>query len=285
MRIGHGKRTLCPYLNGDRLYGDDASVEEIESWYADEKDAYAELVRQYPTYDNSYHALNEFHAFRELGKRRFHVAIAFGCAGGDDVKPLAPRVDRFIAIEPSERFWSRSIGGTPTEYMRPAVSGRMRGSRGAVDLIVCLGVLHHIPNVSFVISEFGRVLADKGLLILREPVCSLGDWRKSRRGLTKRERGIPIEVLTNRLRENDFRILRSRFCGFPLIPRIARVVNVHAPYNSPLLVRLDHYLSMLLSWNYHYHRVTVLEKLAPRMLFLVAEKVNRDAVASAPKSP
>jgi len=275
MKTRHRSWPLCPWRDGERLYAGDASLEETQCWYADEKDAYAKLLEQQRNSGYEYCALNRFHAFRQFGRRCFRLVIAFGFAAGDDVEPLAPTTDRFLAVEPAECFRRRSIGGKPAEFIRPTVSGRIECSREIADLVVCVGVLHHSPHVSFVISEFHRVLANNGLLILREPVCSVGDWRKPRPGPANWERGIPAKFLIRRLTENGFRVLRRRFCGFRPVPRLARVMGIDAAYKSPFLVRLDDYFSVLSSWNYRYHPVALLEKSAPTMLFIVAQKLKR----------
>lgn len=44
---------------------------------------------------------------------------------------------------------------------------------GSFDAILCSEVLEHVPNPSFVIKEFGRLLKPGGTLILTAPFCSL----------------------------------------------------------------------------------------------------------------
>ena len=92
----------------------------------------------------------------------------------------------------------------------------------AFALVTCFGVLHHIPNVSFVMSELGRVLEPGGVMLLREPVISMGDWRKPRRGLTKRERGIPLHLLQRIAVESGFEVIKQSLCMFPTTPRLFR---------------------------------------------------------------
>jgi len=59
------------------------------------------------------------------------------------------------------------------------------------DLVVALSVFHHIPNVSFVLSEIARVLRPGGFAVVREPCSSMGDW-SAPRSATPNERGIPM---------------------------------------------------------------------------------------------
>ena len=78
---------------------------------------------------------------------------------------------------------------------RLRMPGVIRYGGGYFDLIVCFGALHHIPNVSRIIGEFYRCSEKGGYVLMREPIISMGDWTKKRKGLTRRERGIPLKIL------------------------------------------------------------------------------------------
>lgn len=73
--------------------------------------------------------------------------------------------------------------------------GKISFEDNSFDLITSFSVLHHVPNVSFVISELVRVLSKDGYLLIREPIHSMGDWSVKREGLTKNERGIHYKLL------------------------------------------------------------------------------------------
>ena len=188
------------------------------------------------------------------------------------MKSIAGNVGGYIALEPAEKWWTGTIGGKPARYIKPAVSGKIPLNDDAVDLAVCLGVLHHIPNVSYVISEVYRVMERGGILILREPIFSMGDWRKKRRGLTSRERGIPQRLLVNILKETGFEILSAKPCMVPTTTRIARLFGIKNAYNSRVMVVIDRISSLLLQWNMRYRRNNVLKKLAPTSLYILAKK-------------
>lgn len=260
------------YLFGQALYGDDLAPEEIANWIKDEENAYISLTKSYGNYAYAYHALNQFHGFRYLAGMAFDHALAFGCARGDEVEPIAERVARFTAMEPADGFWTDTIAGTPARYLKPNPNGDIPSADREFSLITCLGVLHHIPNVSHILSEFHRVLAPGGMLVMREPISSMGDWRKKRRGLTKRERGLPIEYLDRVLPQLGFIILQERFCMFPLTSRLARILREPCPFNNKKLVLLDAVLSGLFKFNLHYHRDKMWKKIAPGSIFLVAQK-------------
>lgn len=253
---------------GVELYGNDMGLDEIESWYRDEENGYFEL-NESQDLEYGYHALNDFHAFSLLNKRRFKTCVALGCANGKDILPLASQVDRFVCIEPAEKWWCDDISGTPATFLKPKVSGDIPLPDASVDLVISLGVLHHIPNVAHVIAEVSRILEPGGVFVVREPIHSMGDWRKPRRGLTARERGIPFDWLSNQLRFSHFSVIRSRHVVFPLMYRIP---FVSTPFNSKALVFLDWIASELMSWNTHYWRDSFIKKIAPASSYFVAAK-------------
>jgi SAM-dependent methyltransferase len=264
---------LAPYFAGKQLYGDDFSIEQIREWFADEAEGYADLgAREKPEYSYGYHRLNQFHAFNLLRGRQFDHALGIGSAYGDEFRPIATQIRRITILDPSEAFAGvTEIFGTPCTHQKPEVSGDIAFGSGSFDLIVSLGALHHIPNVSHVISECYRCLRPKGLMILREPILSMGDWRKPRIGLTRRERGIPAEILDGIVRRAGFTVRRRSLCDFPPIPRVAGKFGL-AAYNNYVLTLMDALVSRAFSWNIKYHRTRLHEKLAPSSAFYVLEK-------------
>ena len=111
-----------------------------------------------------------------------------------------------------------------------------------------------------------------GVLVLREPIFSMGDWRERRKGLTRRERGIPRQFLLDILRKNGFTILSAKPCMVPTTQRIAGMFGIKNTYNSRGMVVFDQICSILLQWNIKYHRTNIFEKLAPTSLYVLAQK-------------
>jgi len=261
---------------GRRLYGDDFGSDAIKEWYADEENAYFTLVNSNKEASENeaygYDAFNQIHAFRSLGKRRFGTCLVFGCARGLDVKPLASRVDNFIALEPAEKWWRDEIGGTPARYVKPAINGAIPLANGSVELAISLGVLHHIPNVSYVVGEVARVLKPGGIFVVREPIISMGDWRRPRKGLTIHERGIPPKLLLAMLAMQNLRVTKASPVMIPIVSLLGRLLGIRYAYSRALLVRLDAFLSWLLWPNFRYHRVALHHKFAPTAMFIVAVK-------------
>jgi len=267
------------WFSGELLYGDDLSGPELADWFASEEGAYHEIrtkqdfrTRQ-GEYVYGYHYLNYWYGYRNLVGRHFRCALALGCARGDDVSPIASQVERIVAIEPARGWWRDSIAGTPACYLAPQVSGDIDLADAVVDLAVSFSTLHHIPNVSHTLAELSRVMVPGGMLVLREPISSMGDWRKPRTGLTPNERGIPMRWMKRALADNGFHVKRAALCIHPLIVWIARGIRAQDPFNRRAPVWLDAALSAMTSWNLHYVREPFWKKVAPGTCFYVAERL------------
>ena len=138
----------------------------------------------------------------------------------------------------------------------------MRFSDNTFDLVTCFGVLHHIPNITTVLREIIRVTAPQGIILLREPIRSMGDWKKPRRGLTKNERGIPHAFFDDLFERSDVKVFKKSFCdasfAFVLLHTLVGITR-----DTYLCQLFDNIISSLLSWNIHYHPQSRVQKLAP----------------------
>jgi SAM-dependent methyltransferase len=259
-------------LAGEKLYGDDFASSEIEAWFKDEEDAYFNLGgKKRNLYTYGYHALNWQHGYSALPEMTFRHVLGIGSAYGDELFPITSHASRITIVEASSGFREQALHGVPLEYVKPHPSGELPFRSGAFDLITCLGVLHHIPNVSTVLGEIYRCAAPGGYVLLREPVVSMGDWRKPRKGLTKRERGIPLRILRSILTQDGFEISRERSCMFPLTIRIQPLVRVPV-FNSRVLTCLDSLICRLPIWPRAYHPRWAFDKLRPQSVFFVLRK-------------
>lgn len=112
---------IFDYLEGKKLYGDDFSQAEINEWYIDELEGYADLgAKDRGSYDYEYHELNKFHAFSLIKNRNFKKALGIGSAYGDEFMPIANNIEHITIIDPSEVFSSvKKIANTPCEYIKP----------------------------------------------------------------------------------------------------------------------------------------------------------------------
>jgi SAM-dependent methyltransferase len=258
------------YFSGAALYGDDFGAAEIAAWFADEREGYAALepVNHQAGYRYAYHGLNRVHGFRHLPPGRFQTAVGLGAAYAEELRPLVDRIDRIIVIEPSASLRASELRGVPLEYREPALNGDLPLGDATADLVTCFGVLHHIPNVSHVLAEIGRVLRPGGYALIREPIVSMGDWREPRRGVTKRERGIPLHLFRRATRGAGLSVERETLCACPLTPRLTRGWWP----DSERSVAFDAVLCRLTAWNLRYHATAWHHKIRPTSAFLVLRR-------------
>lgn len=260
------------YFRGEKLFGDDFSAAQIEEWYRDEQEGYADLgAKDAASYSYQYHALNDFHGFSRWRGRSFEKVLGFGSAYGDELAPALTGAKQVTVVDPSSAFVRDRIHGVPADYVKPQPSGRLPLPDASYDFACCLGVLHHIPNVSFVLSEIARVLKPGGKFLLREPIVSMGDWRRPRAGLTKRERGIPLKLLEQSALRAGFEIEEVRLCDFALTPRLFPWAK-DGVYNNAAIVRFDAMLARLFAWNMSYHAESTLARLRPASAYLLLQK-------------
>tara|TARA_R110002096_G_scaffold418286_2_gene622282 strand:+ start:807 stop:1616 length:810 start_codon:yes stop_codon:yes gene_type:complete len=264
---------MSKYFLGKELYGDEFSLEEIEDWYEDEAEGYANLgASDKAKYKYIYDELNKWHGFKYILKKNFNEVLGVGSAYGHEFEPIINRIDKITILDPSESFSNATeILGSPCKYVKPNADGNMPFDDYQFDLITSLGVMHHIPNVSHVMSECYRCLNKGGVMLLREPIISMGDWTKPRKGLTRRERGIPINIIGRIVRDIGFDIKHESLCFFPLVMMLSNKVGV-AAYDNYIVTMADALLSRVFSWNIKYHRTKFHEKFAPTSIYYVLEK-------------
>lgn len=260
------------YFSGEKLYGDNFSPEQIEAWFKDEEQGYFNLwTEEKDPYKYQYHALNQKHGFRFLPDRTYDRVLGVGSAFGEELLPIVDKSGHITILEPADGFIVKELKGVPVTYSKPQPSGILPFPSESFDLVTCLGVLHHIPNVSSVINEFHRCLKNDAYALLREPIVSMGDWRKPRKGLTMRERGIPLQIFRQIILSAGFEIISERKCTFSLTSRL-RYFTKGPVYNSRIAVQIDNILCSLPIWPKRYHPVNSLQKIRPTSVFYVLRK-------------
>lgn len=270
---------LYEYLDGTKLWGDDFAPEQIDAWMRDEAEGYAQLgAGERNSYSYAYHAANRHHMYRYLPRSRFRDVLSIGGAYGDELLPIIDSIDRATIVEPSEALRAKELMGVPLTYLKPGPLGVLPAEDASADLVTCFGVLHHVPNVSFVVSEIGRVLRRGGWALIREPIVSMGDWSRARHGLTKHERGIPFRILRESAERAGLVVRHQALAMFPLVPRLAGLMRRQA-YNDRKLVLLDQALSTAFRFNLRYHALRWYEKLRPTSAFLVLQHEGHDSHA------
>jgi SAM-dependent methyltransferase len=264
--------TIEKYFSGEQLYGDDFTLDQIAEWYAAEEEGYANLgnvsnvERPY-----EYHEMNKLYGFEKIpASQKSMSALGIGSSFGHEFHPILDKLSQITIIEPSEQLRSELIGHIKPTYVKPAVSGALPFPDNSFDLVTCFGTLHHIPNVSFVVSELNRVTRSGGFVLIREPISTMGDWRKERPGLTKNERGLPIHYLDKLFSNFKFKIVSKSFCdtGF-LTKLIAFGLGVG---RSRSFYRVDRFVSKIISFNQVYHRDSLISKISPGSAFYVLKK-------------
>lgn len=252
-------------LAGKKLYGDDFSDEQIAAWFADEKEATTAIRGTEWRYQ--YYALNRFYGYAKLPDRIFCNVLSLGGGDGSEFLPVVERLGKITILEPSENL--RPV--VRANYVRPTADGSMPFPDNTFDLVTAFSVLHHVPNVSTVIRELYRCTKPGGSVLMREPIVSMGDWRRPRVGLSKHERGIPLHLLRLFIKNAGFHVVSESKCCFTPIMFLNRKLHTEA-YNSRLVVFLDFIISNFPCWPQKYHTDTFLGKFRSTGVFCVLVK-------------
>lgn len=102
------------------------------------------------------------------------VVLDIGCGTGRTALPVAAAGPAVVALDLSRGMLQQLVaaarhGGHDRIWPVIGDAERLPLADGAVDGIVCQGVLHHLPNVAAAVSEADRVLSRGGWLLLAEP--------------------------------------------------------------------------------------------------------------------
>jgi len=269
-------RDIEEYFSGRFLYGDDFSEAQLVEWYEGEKEGYAgSVLAKRGEYQYHYHELNRFHFFSRIKIEPDATALGLGSAYGHEFQPIAPSLAKITIIDPSDEFAAHgSLEGTPLEYRKPALDGKLDIADGQFHLATSFGSLHHIANVSRVVREIHRVLIDGGCMLVREPIVTQGDWRRRRGNLTKNERGIPHDLFRKIAQDAGFHIEYAALFDFAPFTRFMATVGKPA-FTSPVATRVDRLLAMMFSFNRKYHRVGFFDRFGPASLAMILRKPKR----------
>lgn len=263
------------YFEGSALYGNDFTREEIQQWYEEETEAYADLgSKDEENYNYGYHHLNVLHGYQYLPNKKFDNVMGMGAAYGHEFYPIIDRIQNLHIIEPSSNLQSGQIKHLKPVYKMPTVEGVIEYPDNYFDIVTSFGTLHHIPNALFVLKELYRVTKPGGYLLIREPVISMGDWRKPRKGLTRNERGIPLNLFRDTFKELNGEIVNEALC-FSMTAFFQRgwsKVFKRPIYTYKVYNQFDKWFSKMLKWNLHYHATKKLERIAPQSVFYVVKK-------------
>jgi len=269
------------YLSGDYLVGDNFTLDEIKQWYKEEEEAYCELTGG-KSDEYLYQNVNNFYGLKNAIKNINNTTnikiLCFGAAYGGEVKGIIELLNRFklsdakiTIIDSSSEMLEIARKELKVDTVKANVDGKIDCLDQAFDLITCFGVLHHIPNVSYVFSELIRVLKKDGTFLLREPISSMGDWSKKRLGTTINERGLGVNYIKNLVLTNNVKIKKFNFLLFS--PFLLLVNNLKLDIDNKVIIYTDYILSKLFSKNIKYNRVSIFKKFAPGSIYLVINKI------------
>ncbi|MDR0732970.1 MAG: class I SAM-dependent methyltransferase [Dysgonamonadaceae bacterium] len=265
---------MTNYFSGKSLYGDNYTMEEIIRWYNEEEESYADMYGKGVSdnaYNNNLDILFGYKYIPATEGMKYN-ALGFGSSWGYELLPIINRIENLCIIDSSAQTVSKKLGHVTPKYLKATVSGKIEMPDETFNLITCFSVLHHIPNVTFVVSELFRVLQKGGYLLLREPINSMGDWRNKRAGLTKHERGIPPQYLKNIILSQKCKIIKLTHHHF-IYSFLVR--KLHSPkfLRSKWYLKLDHILSELFLCNFYYHPKNYLQRISPNSIYYVIIKL------------
>ena len=256
----------------DILYGDDFTIEKIEQWYKEEEEAYANLYGESVTSDTfEYTNFDVLFGFNRIPQKKYKNALGFGASWGYEFLPFIHNIEQLTIIESSENTVSEKLGNVHPIYVKSLPSGMIELPDNTFDLLTSFSVLHHIPNVTYVLSELIRITQKNGYLLIREPIHSMDLGRPQRNGLTKNERGIPKSYLLNILKNNNCEIIHVSYHYF-MHAFLSRKLHNPTFMRSKAYLQIDKFLSRLFLWNLHYAAKNPFQRIAPQYIYIVARK-------------
>lgn len=266
--------------SGRVLVGDDFTQDQLERWFAQEQEAFfhddAGNSDRDPWYAYMRYVNTRlgFERVRETGSRPESVLV-LGPGSGIEIEEFAANHPdwQLNFLEASSNFSTELRRKWPAAVIvPPRASGDIDLLDESQTLVCAFSVLHHIPNVSKVMSEIGRVTRCGGTVLVREPCSSMGDWRGPR-SATPNERGISRAYLTEAARRSG---LRPQLQPVPvLLEPLNKIIKRTIGYRFVpfwLLYLVDRSLSGLAALNDHYWRDTWFRKLGPSSYFYVFRK-------------
>lgn len=260
------------FLNGELLFDDDFNFTQIKQWYNEEEEAYAQLEGKGVTQDNfEYTKIDQLFGFPYIDKFMYKEVLGFGASWGYEFISIIEKIVNLTIIDSSENTRSSHIYNVVPKYIKANMSGKIDVDDNHFNLITAFSVLHHIPNVSFVINELIRVLSQDGILLIREPIHSMGDWSTKRNGLTKNERGIHYLLLQQIIEKAGGKIVRKSFHFF-MYSFLKRFLGNPSFLNKKWYLRIDNLLSNFFLWNFYYHPQKRWQRIAPQMVYLIIKK-------------
>lgn len=256
------------------LLGNDFSLAQIEKWYQEEQ-AYHDQFEggRGEEYWSIYEVFNRKYAIDKYVRLEEETKVlSFGCAEGADTAKLKEKYNFILyGIEASDALIEAFRNRYPDAVVKKAtVEGKVNFPSSFFDYIFVFGVLHHIPNVSYVLNELHRVLKERGILIVREPISWMYTGESRSEGLSPNERGIPKKFFIREFRRIGFKILKTNYAYYRPLMHIARKFPFFSKHPN-LTYYLDYMLCHLPHTNSYYTR-NLLDRFAPGSAYYVIQK-------------
>lgn len=267
--------------SGTNLFGEELSKSELEIWFKQEENAFYETSGNSATTDPWYAYIR--YVNRKLGYKTISnllhqpaEVITLGPGDGTELNDLIEsfNVSRIHCVEASIEFQKTLKRNFHNSVIiQPRHTGDIDIPDNSTNLFLAYSVLHHIPNVSKVISEASRVLEKNGILIIREPCSSMGMWGTNR-SATPNERGIPKRLIMEYCDRYGLEVI-----GKPipiLLEPINKLLKKTIGYkfiSFYFIYLLDRVMSSLVSINDHYWRDTAIKKIGPSSYFYIFKKL------------
>lgn len=258
------------------LKGNDYSKKDIEKWYREEENYHNQfkggLSKEYWII---YEIFNYEYAFKLfVNYKKESKVLSFGCAEGNDLKKNYEKYNfKLFGIEASDELMKTFKKNFPKATIKKAnIYGNINFNDNFFDYIIILGVLHHIPNVSFVLNELYRVLKIGGRIIIREPISSMRPKNKVSENdlISPNERGIPIGFIKNELEKLDLKILSISKAYYAPLIRFIKIFNFFQKMS--FLVYCTDRLCCSLPFPNKYYRENIFLKCAPGSAYYIVEK-------------
>lgn len=264
---------------GTILAGDDFRHDQLREWFAQEQEAFFHNDAGNSEEDHWYRYMRYTNIRLGIDRLRKYgmtpkSALFLGPGGGSEIIDFrsAYPTSHLYLIEASDNFKSQLRERYPNStVLHPNATGEIDLPDNTVDVAFSFSVLHHIPNVSTVIGEMARVLAPGGVLVVREPCSSMGDWRYPR-SATPNERGISAKLI-NRFAKAAGMFAQGKEVPILLEPinRLLKRMKITAmPFT--LLYVADRILSLVVSRNDHYWRDSLFKRIGPSSYFYMFRK-------------
>ena len=266
--------------DGSYLVGDDFDSEQLQRWFAEEQEAFYEGDAGNSEEDPWYSYMryvNNVLGFSVVAERvkSLNNMLVLGPGSGKEVEQFSVENPgcRMHFVEASDNFQRTLRDRFPnSSIVLPHYSGKIALADNSQDVVCAFSVLHHIPNVSKVLAEIGRVTRQGGLLMVREPSSSMGDWRGPR-SATPNERGISRALMIKFAEKAGFTLERQPTAIIlePFNKMLKKTIGFQwVPFRA--LYIMDRLTSGLLSINDHYWRDSYARKIGPSSYFYLFRK-------------